>query len=43
MQEYNDGSGLKFINFDFVTGGRSRNQSFHSGVILNFLVAILSS
>ena len=39
-QDYKDGSGLQFVNFDFVTG--DQEISFHSGGNLSFLVVILS-
>ena len=42
MQDYKDGSGLQFINFDFVTARRSRNQTFYSVGIFSCLAIILS-
>ena len=41
VQDYKDGSGLQFIEFDF-RDRRSRNQCFHSAETLSFLVVILS-
>ena len=41
MQEYKDGSGLQFINFDFVTGGQEI-QVFILVEFRSFLVVLLS-